>query len=106
MLPAFLIHSAIALVFLVIGIRCRSLKGPAAFFTYEKEGPAVKDVTGYNRSVSKLWLWFAILFELVGVPLLFMRQNSVLVLLYALPVIFMCLGLIIVYLQIRDKYSA
>ena len=106
MVGAFLINSVIALLFLVIGIRCRFLKEPAGFFTYEKTGPAVKDVQGYNRSVSGMWIWFAVLFEIIGIPLLFMKQNSVLVLLYALPVVFMCLGLIIVYLNIRDKYTA
>ena len=60
---------------------------------------------GYNKAVSKLWFVAAGVYEIMGVPLLFLEQNSLLF----VPIIFgVVLGLIImmiVYLKIESKYK-
>ncbi|MBR2801424.1 MAG: tyrosine-protein phosphatase [Erysipelotrichaceae bacterium] len=104
MLPAFLIWEALTLLFLGIGLYVRRMQKPAAFFTFEKEGPKVSDVTAYNRSVSRLWILFALLFAALGGSFLFLPQNSPLFLLPYLGTVFLCLFLVISYTHIAGKY--
>lgn len=46
-----------------------------SFFTFVKASE-VKDVKKYNHAVSVLWSTGTVLFEILGIPLLFIRQNS------------------------------
>lgn len=100
---AFVIWTIVALVFVVIAIAGRTAKEPVGFFTGVKP-PEVTDIKGYNRAVSTLWIVFAILLELTGVPLLFLKQNSpyfLFVILFIMPLI---IGMVIAYLKIEGKY--
>lgn len=62
-------------------------------------------VEKYNKAVSKLWFVSAGVYEIMGVPLLFLEQNS----LWLVPIIFgVVLGFIVmmvVYLKIEAKYK-
>lgn len=104
MIIGFIIWSLVALVFVGIGISCRKSNEPIGFFTGCKP-PTVKEVKSYNNAISVLWFVSAGIYEVIGVPLLFMEQNS----LWCIPMIFaVVIGIIImmvVYLQIEAKYK-
>lgn len=73
-----------------------------AFFTFVKP-PAVTDVNKYNRSVSRLWMIAAVIFEGMGVPLLFLEQNSPLFIPVILGVAAWVIGMMIAYFKIEAK---
>ncbi len=104
MIIGFIVWSIVTVIFLGIGISCRKSNEAVGLFTGCKP-PAVKDVKRYNSTVSKLWFISAGTYEVIGVPLLFLEQNSLLF----VPIIFaVAIGLIImmvVYLQIEAKYK-
>jgi len=105
MIIAFAIWTIVAVLFLGIGINGRKSKEAVGFFTFQKP-PVVTDVKKYNRSVSMLWMIAAVLLEILGIPILFLEQNSPMF----IPVIFgvaaLMIGMIIVYLRIEAKYKA
>jgi small-conductance mechanosensitive channel len=69
MLIGFVIWSIVALLFLAIAVSSWKSEEAVGFFTFVKP-PVVTDITRYNHSVSLLWIIAAIVFEVVGVPLL------------------------------------
>ena len=75
MIAAFVIWSLVSAVILGIGIRTWRAKQPVAFFPGVKPAE-VTDVRGYNHAVAAIWFAYAAVFELMGVPLLLLRQNS------------------------------
>ncbi|MBR2675284.1 MAG: hypothetical protein IKE28_00040 [Solobacterium sp.] len=105
MIAAFVIWTVLAVVFLGLGIKTAGMEKPAGFFANVK-APEVKDVAGYNRAVSRLWIRYAVLFEVIGIPFLFLKQNSPLFLLVALAAVFLSLGLMIAYMNIESRYRA
>lgn len=67
--------------------------------------PEVTDVRKYNRSVAVLWFVYAGLFELLGLPFLFLKQNAAGFLLVVLGVVVISIALMIVYNRILRKYE-
>lgn len=104
MIIAFIIWSIVALMFFVIGISGIKSKEAVGFFTFVKP-TVVTDVCGYNRSVSILWIIAAIIFEILGVPFLFLEQNSPIIFFTVLGVVVWIIGIMIVYLRIEEKYK-
>ena len=104
MLFAFIIWTMISLLFLSFGIYAFKSKTPVTFFTFQ-ESIQVKDMKAYNKAVGKLWIVCAVLLEIVGLPFLFFEQNSPFFLFTIFPTIFICLGMVIVYVQIQNKYE-
>ena len=76
MIIGFVIWSIIGIIILGIAISTWKSKDPTGFYTGVKP-PEVKDTRRYNHQVAILWLAYAILFELLGIPILFLKQNSV-----------------------------
>ena len=105
MIIAFGIWSIVALIFLGIGVLCRKSQEAVGFFTFEKP-PVVKAVRKYNCAVSGIWIVFAIIFELLGVPFLFLEQNSPIIFLSVFGVVGLIIGIIIAYIRVEDKYKA
>lgn len=103
MIIAFVIWSLCALLFLGIGISSRRSKQAVGFFTFVKP-PEVRDLTAYNRAVSRLWLVMAAVFEMIGIPILFVKQNSAYYLFAIVIVMFAIIGMAVVYLKIEAKY--
>ena len=103
MIIGFIIWSAVSVLFVGIGINSRKSDEPAGFYTGCKP-PKIENVSGYNKAVSQLWYVSAVIYEIMGVPLLFLEQNSLLF----IPIIFgVIIGLIVmmvVYLKIGGKY--
>ena len=48
---------------------------------------------------------FTVLFELIGVSLLFIKQNSPLVILIVLGVVLLVIGMMVTYTKIESKYK-
>lgn len=48
---------------------------------------------------------FTVLFELIGVSLLFIKQNSPLVILIVLGVVLLVIGMMVTYTKIESKYE-
>ena len=103
MIIGFIIWSMVAIIFVYIGISCRKSDEPVGFFTGSKP-TEIENVSAYNRAVSRLWFVSTVIYEIMGVPLLFLEQNSVLF----IPIVFgVMIGLIVmmvVYLKIEGKY--
>lgn len=104
MIIAFVIVTLCMSFFVGIAVWAWKAKEPVGFFTGVKP-PKVKDVTAYNHAVAKIWIGFAIAFELViGVPLLFLEQNSAG---FVIPVL-MCpplvIGMAVAYIIVEAKY--
>ncbi|MCR5728563.1 MAG: hypothetical protein K6G24_13995 [Lachnospiraceae bacterium] len=75
MIIGFVIWSITSAVMLGIGIWSYRSKEPVGFFTGVKP-PEVKDTKKYNHAVAILWFGYAVLLEIMGIPLLFLEQNS------------------------------
>lgn len=99
----FILWTIISIVFVYIGITTRRSSIPVNLFTFS-DVPKVNDVKGYNRAVSNLWLVFTVLFEMIGISLLFIKQNSPFVVLIVLGVVFLVIGMIVAYIKIESKY--
>ena len=105
MLTAYIVWIAVCLILVCIGLTSFRAKEAVGFFTFEKNAEGIKDVQGYNHAVGKLWITAAVILALIGVPLLYARQNSPIVILPVLGTVFWLLVLLIRYLRIRDRYS-
>ena len=104
MVAGFLIWTLICILLLGIGIWCWKSEKAVHFFTGVKP-PAVTDVRKYNRSVAVLWFVYAALFELLGLPFLFLKQNAAGFLLCIAGVPVISLALMLVYTRILRRYE-
>ena len=104
MIAGFIIWSMIALVLIGIGIWAWKSDKAVGFFSGVKP-PEVSDVRKYNRSVAVLWFAYAVLFELLGLPFLFLKQNSAGFLLSVLGVPLISIALMIIYNLILARYK-
>lgn len=100
----FIIWSVVALIFLSIGFSCRKSDEAVGFFSFA-EPPTVSNVKDYNNKVGLLWIISSIVFEIIGIPMLFLKQNSPLVILIVFAIIIWVIVLIVVYLRIEEKYN-
>ena len=103
MIIGFVIWSLCALVFLAIGISAWRAKKPVGFFTGQKP-PEVSDVGKYNHAVAVLWFIGAGVFEALGIPMLFPKQNSpgFIPVIFSVPVLLILM--MIAYVRIEGKY--
>ena len=102
-MPGFIIWSAVCVLLLGIGIRTLKAGEPAGFFAGVKP-PEVTDARKYNRAVAALWFVYAALFELLGLPLLFLKQNPALFVVSVLGVAMITIGLAAAYHRVLEKY--
>ncbi len=105
MIIGFIVWSVIAVLFVVIGISGLRSKEPVGFFTFVK-APEVNDIGKYNRAVSILWIIAAVLLEILGVPFLFLEQNSLMFVLVIFGAVALVIGMMIGYIKIEKKYRA
>ncbi len=103
MIIGFIIWSLVSAAFLGIGVSTWKSKEPAGFFTGVKP-PKVNNINKYNHSVAVLWIVYALFLEILGIPFLFLEQNSSGLILVAAGVPVITIALCIVYLQIEKKY--
>ncbi len=78
------------------------------FFFQGVEPPKIKpeNVSKYNRAVAKIWLFFAITMEIMGIPILFCEQNSPVFVLVTIGVVFLIIGIMVMYLTVKNKYES
>lgn len=103
MIISFVLWSICSVLFLGIGISCRRSKEAVGFFTFVKP-PEVEETGRYNRAVGTLWFVVAGIFEMIGIPLMFLQQNSPLFLLIIFAVIILLIGMMVVYTGIEARY--
>ena len=103
MVVGFIIWSIAAVIYMLIGISTWKSKQEAGFFTFSKP-PKMKDVVQYNHAVGKLWFSFAVVLEVIGIPFLFIEQNSPIAILMIFEVMVLVIAIIIIYLRIEKKY--
>lgn len=103
MLAGFIIWSAIFLMLLGIGFWAWN-SGKAVGFFAGVQPPEVKDVRAYNHAVAWLWFGYAAVFELLGIPFLFLKQNSALLVPFMMGVVAATIALPIVYHKILQKH--
>ena len=101
---AFVIWSIVFLVLLGIGILALRSDRAVGFYSGTNP-PEVTDVRKYNRSVAALWFAYAGLFELLGLPFLFLKQNSPGFLWPVAGVPVISIALMIVYNRILRRYE-
>lgn len=98
----FWIWMVCGILFFLIGISCFISKKQVGFWA-NAETPKMRDVRAYNRAVGRLWLVFAVVFALLGIPLLW--PDSPLVLLGIIGLMWAIIVVIVVYLRIEQKYK-
>lgn len=104
MIPGFILWSVVFLILLGIGLWAWKSDKAVGFYTGTKP-PEVTDVRKYNHSVGILWFVYAGLFELLGLPFLFLKQNAAGFLWVVLGVVVISIGLMIVYSRILRIYE-
>ena len=104
MIAGFIIWSLISIALLGIGVLTWRSRKPAGFFAGVNP-PEVRDVRKYNHSVAVLWFVYAILFELLGLPFLFLKQNSAGFVWTVLGVAVISIALMIAYHRILTRYQ-
>ncbi len=102
MVVGFVIWTFVALCMAGIGIWCLRSREAVGFFAGVKP-PEVKDVKAYNRKVAILWFVYAALLELMGLPLLFLKQNSAGFVFPILGTVFLSIALAVIYLRIEKE---
>lgn len=99
----FIGWSIVAAVFFGIGISCLKSTEAVGFFTFVKP-PEIEDTARYNKAVSILWLTAAAVLEIIGIPVLFLEQNSPFFIFMIFGVMILLIGMMIAYLKIEAKY--
>ena len=103
MIIAFVIWTVISLVLVGIGIRDWNASDAVGFFTGTRP-PEVKDVKAYNHDVARLWFGYAVAFELLGIPFLFLKQNSALLVPFMMGIPVITIDLMAIYHRILQKH--
>jgi hypothetical protein len=104
MVVGFVIWSVVCLILLGIGIWDYNAKDPVSFWTGSM-APEVKDVKKYNHAVGILWIVYAIIFEALGIPLLFLEQNSAGFVPMMFGAIAASIGLMVAYVFVEKKWK-
>ncbi len=97
----FVIWTAVSFIFILIGISALKAKEVVGFWANGKK-PVVEKVTEYNRAVGMLWIIFAIVLMLLGVPLL-AGQNSPYIVITILGSLVEVIGIMIYYVLVIEK---
>ena len=92
------------MVFFTIGVSTWKAKEAVGFFTFVNP-PKVKDVRQYNHAVAKLWFAAAIILEILGVPMLWIEQNSPQIIFTILGVMVLVITMAVVYTRVEAKYK-
>ena len=100
----FILWSIVALLFLGIGMSSRKATEAVGFFTFVKP-PIVEDVKRYNNAVAILWFVVTVIWELMGIPLLFFEQHSHIFLFIIFGVVILLIAMMIAYTRIEAKYK-
>lgn len=98
----FIVWLLCAGLFLILGVSCMRSRKQVGFFANVKP-PKVRDITAYNHAVGKLLIGFAVVFALLGIPLLW--PDSALVMISVVGVLLEVIVVVILYLRVEQKYK-
>lgn len=101
-MTAFIIWSAIGILFIILGITCFFAKRAVGFWA-NTSVPEIKEIKPYNYAVGKLWIVFGFVMILLGIPLLY-GQNSPYIFITVIGLMYEVIGIAIVYSRIEKKY--
>lgn len=104
MIIGFIIWTLVSLVMLGIGIWSYNSKESVGFFTGVKP-PKVTDVKKYNHAVAFLWFAYAFVLECLGIPFLFLEQNSAGFIPVVIGAVAASLALAIGFFFVEKKYK-
>lgn len=96
----FIIWAACGVLFLAIGIHAFFSRKPVGFWANAKV-PEIENVKSYNKAVGTLFCVYAVVFILLGLPLL---TGSSLIIFSTIGVMFETLGIMALYMVIEQKY--
>ena len=99
----FIVWSLTSLALAGFGVYALNAKKAVSLWA-GTEAPKVKDVKKYNRAGAILWFVYTVLFELFGIPLLFLEQNSAGFVTVILGTVAATIGMMVVYVRIEKKY--
>lgn len=100
---AFILWVCVSLIFIVIGIYDLRAKEVVGFWANAKKPPVKEeDLKAYNRAVGVLWIVYAIVLMLLGLPLL-AGDNSPLIVITLLGAIAEVVALMAVYVLVIEK---
>lgn len=107
MVIGFVIWSIVAVCFAGIGMSCWNSQETVGFFTFTKPPMvASENIKKYNHAVSILWFTVSAFFEITGVPLLLIEQNSPVAIGMAFAVMLLVVIMMIAFIRIEAKYKA
>lgn len=104
MIIGFVIWSFCAVLFFIVGVVDLKSEKPVGFFTGVKP-PEITDVKKYNKAVALLWFITGVIFELIGVPFLYLKQNSSAFVFMMLVTVALVIVMMVIYLSILRKYE-
>lgn len=100
----FVIWAIVGVIIISLGIRSYFSRKVVGFWANTKP-ISVKDITGYNRAVGKLFVIYGVIFIALGLPM-FSGQNSPFILLSVLGVMIETIVIMVIYsLCIEGKYK-
>ncbi len=100
---AFVIWILVSLIFVGIGIYDLRAKEVVGFWSNGKKPPVKEeDLKAYNRAVGILWIVYAVVLMLLGLPLL-AGDNSPLIVITLLGTLAEVVGLMAVYVLVIEK---
>lgn len=100
----FIIWALFGCFMIGMGVSALFSKKPVGFWANIKSFP-VNDIRGYNRATGKLFIFYGIIFIVLGIPLL-TGQNSPYILLSVLGVMIETIAIMVIYsLFITKRYS-
>lgn len=104
-MAGYIVWCASAMIFVVFAIVSFRSDKPSAFWANSSHPLEVTDVKAYNRAMGMLWIGFAIVFCLLGLPLLIEGEESVPIVLLVTGVGTMaeCIALMLVYVFVIEK---
>ena len=104
MTAGFVIWSLVGISLLGVGLWAWNSEKPVGFYSGIKPSE-VSDARKYNRAVAVIWFIYTALFELLGIPLLFIKQRPGAFIWSMLGTVIISAALPAVYHRVLEKYK-
>ncbi len=104
MVIGFVVWSLVCAVMIGIGIADYHAKEAVGFWT-GTQPPEVKDVKKYNHACGIMWIIYGLVLEGVGVPLIFLTENSAQLVWLIFGALAATGGLMVAYVFIERKWK-